>query len=569
MCTTARTATPVTPAATLRAGVRLAIVACVLAALMPAAGHSQLRTSFKVRYVAEGAVYLDGGRSAGLVEGQRLTVRRKAAVETNQPDETVAELEVASVASSSAVCSVITGTGPLRAGDIAYFQASDLDKMTADMAARQARGYLQVVTFSEGDPLDEEVREEVPRPPLPEINRARGRFGLEYGSIRDTGAAGISSSQLGFVARADMTRIGGSYWNFSGYYRGRVNRRQTAAAAETLSDLINRTYHLSLTYNNPGSRWVAGAGRFLLPWASSLNTIDGGYVGRRLGKSFTSGVFAGSSPDPTSWNYDPNRQLVGAFSNIEKGNFDSLRCTSTFGLALSRVGWKPDRQFGFFENGLFYKQQFSLFQNTEVDLLRDQGVNQGLAVSRSFVTARIQPHRAVAFDISDNYFREIPTFDERLVGTGLVDRLLFQGLTGGVRLELPHRVSPYITIGRSSRTGDSRPSWNHLAGVTFRRIPFVDGRIDLRYSRFDSSFGRGSYRSVSISREVGERLRFDLQVGEQSLVSALSAQNKAWWANFTGDWFIQTHYFLGTGLTVYRGNVQSYDQWFLNFGYRY
>jgi hypothetical protein len=35
------------------------------------------------------------------------------------------------------------------------------------------------------------------------------------------------------------------------------------------------------------------------------------------------------------------------------------------------------------------------------------------------------------------------------------------------------------------------------------------------------------------------------------------------------DWFVGLHYFLGGGYTIYRGDIQSYDQWFLNLGYRF
>jgi hypothetical protein len=86
-----------------------------------------------------------------------------------------------------------------------------------------------------------------------------------------------------------------------------------------LADLVNRTYHLSLTYDNPNSHWVGGVGRMFVPWASSLDTLDGFYLGRRYGRA-TMGVFGGSAPDPTSWDYDPHRQMAGGFFNFEGGS---------------------------------------------------------------------------------------------------------------------------------------------------------------------------------------------------------------------------------------------------------
>ena len=159
-----------------------------------------------------------------------------------------------------------------------------------------------------------------------------------------------------------MTRIGGSYWNFTGYWRGRVNSRGRGPGQTTLIDLINRTYQIGLFYSNPQSKYVIGVGRLLLPWATSQNAIDGGYIARRLSRSVTAGVFGGSTPDPTAWNYDPNRQIGGAFVNFEAGTFEAVRFTSTEGVALTSVHWKPERRYMFTENGLFGRTPFPVSQ---------------------------------------------------------------------------------------------------------------------------------------------------------------------------------------------------------------
>ena len=40
----------------------------------------QLQTMYRVKYVAEGTVYLIGGRSAGLTEGMKLIVKRTGSI---------------------------------------------------------------------------------------------------------------------------------------------------------------------------------------------------------------------------------------------------------------------------------------------------------------------------------------------------------------------------------------------------------------------------------------------------------------------------------------------------------
>lgn len=545
--------------------------------------YDAIENGLLVKYVSEDTVYLRGGYAVGLAIGQKLDVKRNPDIVTQNPavisgdtelssiPTVIATIEVVSVADSSAVCEIITSDSDIQPGDIAFLTDEDLKRLMSDRASEESGKYPQVVTFTEDNPLEEETRASVLTTKLPEINRMRGRLGLEYNTIMDPTGAGMNSRQIGIVARMDFTRLGGTYWDFRGYYRGRLNSRTSGSDQETLTDLINRTYHLGLTYNNPGSSWVAGGGRVYLPWATSLGTLDGGYFGRRIGKNVTFGIFGGSSPDPTSWNYDKDRQLGGVFANFNVGHFESARMTSTAGLALSGIRWKTDRQYGFFENSFFYKRYLSVFHNLEVDLLQDSSLSgeKELALSRSYFTARFQPIRFIGFNFSHNYFRNIPTFDSRLIGTGLVDDLLFQGFNGGIQLEFPYNIRLYSNLGRSRKTGDTNPAWNRTYGITVGQIWLTGIRADFRYSSFDSSFGQGLYRSMTVSREIGNFLRFNIRGGQQDFTSSLTARNRSRWLSMDTDYFIGRHYVIGAGFTIYRGQSQEYDQWYVNLGYRF
>lgn len=537
------------------------------------------RTEFRVKYVGDGVVYLDGGRSAGLAEKMKLSVRRTDVgapgpspfpVTSGQTDS-VAELEVYSVAENSAVCAVKSSTEQPKKGDVAALNAEDADLSQMLRAAGAGRHYAQTIAFTEGDPLDEETREYMPHPKLPEVNRIRGRIGLDYNSIIDAGGTGSSAQDVGVAFRADMTRIGGSYWNLSGYTRFRVNS-YAPSSQTTLTDLLNRTYHLSLTYDNPRSKWVAGFGRLYLPWAASLNTLDGGYIARRLNKHATVGIFAGTTPDPTSWNYNPERKLLGSFINFEGGTYEGFHYTSTTGMALARLAWRPEREFMFLENTLSWKRVFNLYHDFELDQVHatsQQAASSGPSIARSFLTLRVEPSKYVAFDLNENYFRDFPTFDARLVGTGLLDKFLFQGLSGGVRLSLPYRATVYTNIGRSSRTGDARPAWNEMFGFGLGNILRTGVRGDFHYTRFDSSFGQGNYKSLSFSRQLGETLRLMLQAGQQNFGSSFTSQSRSRFIASSADWSFSAHYYLGGGLTVYRGGSQNYNQIYFTLGYRF
>jgi hypothetical protein len=553
----------------------LAISVTALAGQHPAGA---VRTNFVVKYVAAGVIYLDGGRAAGLAKGMELTVKRREMVQDSKTKKQImqwkvlAKAQVESVAEVSAVCAIQPGGQMIQVGDTVVLSVADAQKELEHRELSTTRRYPQVITFTEGNPLEDEVRAAVPRPPLPEINRTRGRIALEYGGLRSAGPFTSVTSQLGLVMRIDTTRIGGTYWNLSGYWRGRLNTQSTASTPQTVNDLINRTYHLGLTYANPNSHWVAGLGRLYLPWASSLDTLDGGYFGRRFGKRVTAGIFAGSTPDPTSWNYNPNRRIAGSFINFEGGGFDSWRYMSTFGLGLSTLGWTADRQFVFTENGLFYKQVFSIYESMQADrphLPNQANGSNYTGISRSFVTIRIHPTRRLTFDLNHNYFREVPTFDLALISTGLVDKLLFQGFSAGVRVELPHRLTVYNSLGRSSKTGDAKSSWNQMYGITVGSIGRTGIRGDVQYSKFDSSFGSGDYYTGSLSREFGDTFRWEVTAGRQNLASIFTNDSSYRTLGTQFDWYPKGSFYLDGGVTQQQGTTQHYSQWYFGIGYRF
>jgi hypothetical protein len=534
-----------------------------------------LRTVFRVKYVAEGVAYLEGGHAQGLAEGMKLEIE-----DTNLPAKqgdsasasdprVIAELTVSAVAETSAVADIASPKRPVKVGDLAYLSSADADALVQQRALSATRQYPAVISFTEGDTLDEEALAEVPRPPLPSVNRARGRIGFDTMETVSHGTSTITSTDMGVDFRGDITRIGGTYWNLSGYWRGRLTK-ESAISQQTLQNLINRTYHLNMTYDNPNSNLVAGFGRLYLPWAQSLDTIDGGYFGKRLKPGVVLGIFGGSTPDPSSWDYSPNRAISGMFINFEGGEYNGFHYSSTSGAGVSMVNWAIDRPFVFVEESLSYNRTFALYEAAQFDSPQGNSAtaSPGAGLGRNFFTFRASPQPRVELDFNYNYFRDIPTFDPTLVGTGLLDKFLFQGFSAGGRVEVFKQIWLSTTLGRSSGTGDPKPSLNEMYGITFNRLPIVQLRMDAHYASFNSSFGTGSYESISISRQLSERLRLEALLGQQNFSSTLTSNTRGRFLTGTVETTLGPHYYLQGSFTTNRGDM-SYDQVMFSVGYRF
>ena len=569
------------------------LLASLLIAILPVLSAAQeiaQKTIFHIKYIAQGAVYLDGGRAEGLHEGQKLIVKRHVATPVNEPDKpsipapsgVVAELNVVSIAEASAVCEIVSSTEDLQVGDAASIPPEVVAEQKKEERQQRlvgGREYPQLITFNGGDPVQEEARAEVPRPPSPDINRIRGRMGIEYSTVMSRDVPASTSSEIGVVLSVNMTRVAGTHWDFQGYYRGRFTTLSGTAVPATISDLINRTYTLNVQYHNPESPWVAGGGRLYLPWATSLDTIDGGYVGHKIREHVTVGVFAGTTPDPTSYDYNPNGKLAGTLLNYEGGSFDDFHYSTTVGFAIGAIGWQATRQFAFTETSLSYKREWSLYDAMEIDAPHTSVATSTLTgpptasstggLNRSYITLRYQPYSRLELDLNDTYFRDFPTFDPLLIGTGLLDRYLFQGLSGGVRVTLPGKVSVYTDQGQSSRTGDAASSGNQLYGVTFDEVWHTSLRADLRYSKFSSAFGSGDYEAISLSRAIRDNLQWDLQGGLENFSSILTATSQTHFINTYLDWTPGRLLFLQAGYNWQRGGTMNYDQLFFMIGKRF
>ncbi len=541
----------------------------------PVVPNSDLRTLFHVKFVQQDAAYIDAGRNEGLAEGMKLLAAvpnsTVASPPNISPDAVVAELTVVGIAETSAVTEIHELNGKVAPGDLAYLSESDLQTLVQQHSVSATRKYPAVISFTDDDALDEEARaQDVPRPPLPSVNRMQGRIGFDYFGTHSLDASQANGRDLGVVLRADFTRIGGTYWSFQGYYNGTINST-SAVSQTTLQQLINRTYQLGLTYDNPVGHWVAGFGRLYLPWASSLDTIDGGYFGGRVHPGVIMGIFAGSTPDPTSWNYNPNRQIGGSFVNFNGGRFDGFHYSSTSGVGISLLSWAVDRPFIFLENSLSYKRSFSVYSAVQADSPAGNAAVSapGPGIGRSFFTMRWSPVQHLQLDFNHTYFRDIPTFDPTLVGTGLLDKYLFQGFSGGARVDIVKQIAIYTELGRSNRTGDSSTALNEMYGVTVGRVPWLELRADAHYSRFNSSFGSGSYRAASLSRNINDRLRLEILAGDQGFTSTLAGNQSAKFVTGTVENDVGAYLFTQGGLTIYRGQQQNYNQWMLVLGYRF
>jgi hypothetical protein len=108
---------------------------------------------FHIKYISEGAVYLDGGRNAGLEEGMLLHLVHAdpnggmTEAVRFQGKEPIADVRIFSVAGSSSAAEITKGGGDLVVGDVAYLDPDSIHFRENKADAAESEKYPVVVTF--------------------------------------------------------------------------------------------------------------------------------------------------------------------------------------------------------------------------------------------------------------------------------------------------------------------------------------------------------------------------------------------------------------------------------------
>lgn len=177
------------------------------------------RTSFRIKYVAEGLAYLGGGGNAGLTVGMKLTVWEGEAPEENAKSS-VAELRIVSIAANSALAEVGPIARAVKAGDWAFLSLEDSARLQRESSLQDRSR----VRSSSVLPSDEKKNSDNRSGHAWDQDRMRGRIALDYSGISSHGSTPGSSGEIGLSFRSDMTNIAGTHWNLQGYWRGRLTQ---------------------------------------------------------------------------------------------------------------------------------------------------------------------------------------------------------------------------------------------------------------------------------------------------------------------------------------------------------
>jgi hypothetical protein len=224
-----------------------------------------VRRSFKVRYISEDTVYLDGGTNSGVRTGMEFDINRPKSVVTsggpaNSQNAFVASVRVIGVAAASAVTELVTEDRTIRVGDLAELTPKDAAAAAGNLLSVSHGQIENVIPANQetgsSSTADSAESHFVRLPPGNETVNATGMAGritFDSSAITSFGSTPGTTMQNGISFQSDMTGILRSHWNLQGYWRGRINRH-SQFHEPTIEESLNKTYTMQLYYDNPDAK---------------------------------------------------------------------------------------------------------------------------------------------------------------------------------------------------------------------------------------------------------------------------------------------------------------------------
>lgn len=454
--------------------------ACLITATTSAFAGSATRQSGVVRisYVASEGVYLDAGRSVGLVTGDTLEVKRGKT--------TIGRIVISHAASKSAAATVINTSRPIKQGDLAILPIWVQARVMLDSASRATP---KIVALPK-------TRNRLRRRP---DRRVRGDISLQVYGRNDQTGSDASWVQPGIRTRLEIRNVGGTSAKLVLRHRSRAYYRSSPVAAGLRKDeWSHRVFEFGLVSDvrDADSKW--GVGRILVPDVRGMGYIDGGYYTRVKTPQFRYGVAFGSAPNPITSGFNFGRKKLGLYGAYEMSHKTRGRLVLSGALSSEYDGGTVSRDFLYLQTVYSHGTFLSLYQSAEFDVNREwryAKTRKRLEMSNlySMLTASFGPR--LGFDLSFDSRRQYQYAETRFIPDSLFDSDGHRGWRAGIRAMPISRVFIRINAGIRLHESDSVESRFYSFGARLTRFPGSRHTVSLNLSIVETGFTTG-YRPV-------------------------------------------------------------------------
>jgi hypothetical protein len=520
----------------------------LLVALASPAGAqtpSPTRTAH-ITYLTSASAYLDAGRDDGLREGARLSVWRRGV--------TIGVLKVAYLASHRASCDIVSASPALAVGDTVRFvpAAAPLESSAAAQTARP-----QSPPGATG--------------PGAVTSRAglRGRLSVEYFFLRQIDVSGqLSQPALGL--RLDGPPSGAPALNLTVDIRAR-HSYTILPDGSAVTDDRSRVYSADLSVNAPGSPTRLTVGRQISGALASVGVFDGA-MAELVQPSWSTGVFAGTQPDPLDLGFSSSIVQGGWYTQRHSRPGAAARWALTFGASGSYQDAHANREFAWLQ-GSYFDPRLSAFFTQEVDYYRPWKLQPGMhqiSPTSTFALLQVRPTDVVTLDGGFDNRRNVLLYRDVVNPETNFDDTYRQGAWGGVSFRPAARLRLGLEA-RASSGGSSGSATSYTATVAVDRLPRLGASLRTRTTYYANPQLKGLLQSATLGVDPGTRLHLELNGGVRAErdPTAEPTSTTATWVGLDADVTLARTWYAMLSATRQRGGSDGYDQVFAGLSVRF
>jgi hypothetical protein len=522
---------------------RFAALALLLIATARAvAGQDSAATRpVRITYLTTTSAYVDAGREDGLEEGDSLRVLRAGSA--------VGLLRVAFLASRQASCDILTDPAALVVGD------------TLDIARPAAPPAVAVAG---------QAAPETSARPSRRTAGLRGRVGARYLGVWRRDGVGGRLSQPSLDLRLDGQALGGTP---VGIMLDLRTRRTSSIRPDGSSVVDGRTraYQAALFFNPVGSPFRLTAGRQLSPSLASLTLLDGALAELRRPR-WGLGLFAGSEPDPVSFDYSSDVRDYGGYLQLHSPSGSASQWSTALGAIGSYEAGLANREFAYLQTAVT-SRRFSFYATQEVDYYRPWKQAMGepsLSFSSSFASLRVELSRALSVNGGVDNRRNVRLYRDAVTPETAFDDAFRRGVWGGLSLRLGQRGRVGVDA-RSSSGGSLGRTLSYTLSTAADRLGPLELGVRSRTTRYDGPRQSGWLQSLTVGLSPAAALHVDLNGGlriEQDPLADPVNVHVTWFGADVDLSLARGWYLLLSG-THEAGGFESNDQLYGGLSFRF
>lgn len=510
----------------------------------PAAAPMDTSGTAHVTSTSGATIYVDAGAKDGLAIGQTLTVLRDG--------HAVGVLRVDYLASHRAACTGTSGEPPLPGDRVAFTPAARGPATGPGVSGAATAGSAS----------------SAPRKRGTWFRRAgiRGRVGVRFLTVRDLTGGGGGFRQPSLDLRMDGTRVGGSDLDLSVDAR---TRRTWRTSATTQDPGLTRIYRLSLARQAAGSPLRVSAGRLASPSLASVNLFDG-VLTEYLGPRFGAGLFAGSQPGTSDWDYTREVMEYGGYARLQNATQAPHRWSVTGGGVTSYDRGTTNRDYLFLRGQYNDARSFGYFSQ-ELDVNRGwrRDVEGGaLSLTSTLLSLQYRPSGVLTLNAGYDDRRNVRVYDDRETPESEFDAAHRQGWSGGLSVYPTHSFSlsgdRRVNGSGDQRTDATTGSWR------LTRLPGVALDLSGRHTRYHNPQSAGWLHAWSVGGGLGAGRRLEAHTGlrDERAEGGTATRTYTRWYGLNLDVGLARSIYLLLSGEATRGDLENNDQYYLSLSYQ-